>query len=469
MREFLNKFNNKYILFALLLSLLITISSLIITHFVIMLEDEITFIIPRLFYNNIYFSDRIDLSLGRFLPLQFFDYYLLKFFSPKENFQLLFPAFLIIKMTIVFILLYKILSDIGKFQKLKPNCLLMLFIFLLFLSYRAFLQITLEYKYTEITLILFILFFIFCYQRAYFTNKIIYYILALLSAIYSTYMKETIFIPYFVIGIINIFFIKKNKKLQFHKHRGKLFNLLLILNGIVLLLCYCGVYFNSYGFYNKLHRTSFIWILWDIFIILLFILGLIKIITFLLKKEKFNIYDSFLIAGISYSTAIFVLGLGGTFYHIVSFSFFLIWLYNYFITSKKYVKVLYFVCTLMLFQGIYYNTSIYFDWLRNKINATKYFNKFIIGKKVYVCSRYWFNQLNMYYNYFKGDDVKFYFPDNNHNSNVIQFEDFDIFIVDSSDPFFNEEHIKIDNHTILDRYWVTIQWNEVKVYGIRKI
>ncbi|MGN0929804.1 MAG: hypothetical protein ACI4N3_04145 [Alphaproteobacteria bacterium] len=466
MKNFFSKLNNKYVLFILLLSLLIGISSLIITHFVIMLEDEITFITPRLFYSNMYVFDRIDLSLGRFLPLQFFDYYLLKFFNPKENFQVLFPTFLIIKMVLIFILLYKILSDIGKFNKCKPNYLLIFFIFLLFLSYRVFLQITLEYKYTEITLILFILFFIFCYQRAYFTKKIIYYILGLLSAIYSTYMKETMFIPYFVIGVINLFFHQKNQKIKFRKSRDKLFDLLLIFNGLVLLFCYYRVvYLKSFNFYNKLHGTSFIWIFWDIFIILLFILGLIKIINFLFKREKFTLYDSFLIAGISYSTAIFALGLGGTFYHIISFSFFLIWLYNYFITSKKYVKILYIICTLMLFQGIYHNSTIYFGWLRNKINTTKNFNNFIIGKKVWVYNAYWFNQLNIYYNYLNGYNVKFYIPDNN----AVNFKNFDIFIVNADDTFFNEEHIWIDNHTILDRYWVTIQWDDVKVYTVRKV
>ena len=252
-------------------------------------------IVPTIYIKGIWISDRIGDSLGRFLPFQFLDYTILKLFNLKY-YYITFPVFLIFKICLLTFLLIKIFFDINKFEKMsKINLLNILFFFTLFFSFAGITRLLLEYKYSEITQCLFILLFAFFYQRAYFTNKAHYYILSFLSAFYSTYMKECMFIPYIVIAITNLLFLKNQNK------KWKYFNLSLILNGtIFLILYYFLVYRHTITFYNSLYPQykilSIEWFFNNILIIVLFPLPLSPYIKNLLPYFILN--DTLLNKGI---------------------------------------------------------------------------------------------------------------------------------------------------------------------------
>ena len=172
-------------IFYILITLIIGFFSyLIFKNFVLLLTDEIRFIVPTIYIKGIWISDRIGDSLGRFLPFQFLDYTILKLFNLKY-YYITFPVFLIFKICLLTFILIKIFFDINKFEKIsKINLLNILFFFTLFFSFAGITRLLLEYKYSEITQCLFILLFAFFYQRAYFTNKAHYYIIFICNLFY---------------------------------------------------------------------------------------------------------------------------------------------------------------------------------------------------------------------------------------------------------------------------------------------
>ncbi len=451
-------------IFYILITLIIGFFSyLIFKNFVLLLTDEIRFIVPTIYIKGIWISDRIGDSLGRFLPFQFLDYTILKLFNLKY-YYITFPVFLIFKICLLTFLLIKIFFDINKFEKIsKINLLNILFFFTLFFSFAGITRLLLEYKYSEITQCLFILLFAFFYQRAYFTNKAHYYILSFLSAFYSTYMKECMFIPYIVIAITNLLFLKNQNK------KWKYFNLSLILNGtIFLILYYFLVYRHTITFYNSLYQQykilSIEWFLNNILIISFFFISSIKGFS-ILKKRKSELFDSFLFAGLFYSLSYVILGLNNFYYHFVSYTFFIIWIYNYLLKeNNRYIKIgWYLICIFMMFIQIIKNYKEYI-FIRSKIQIAKEFYNNIKNKRtvLYAFGNPYFltDFISKIHNHDFYEYVDFnncYFLD---NKKKIDLNNYDMLIMDKYCSFTPP----LDKTVKMDIY---VMWGSLDVYKIQ--
>ncbi|MGN0929087.1 MAG: hypothetical protein ACI4N3_00405 [Alphaproteobacteria bacterium] len=197
----------------LILTILSAISYWIIDNVCIMLNIDIPLILNHMYYNSINFSDRIDGGGRRFLPLQFFDYNIFKLFNSNIRADFI-PYYTVVKFWISILLFVYIIKDFEKFNKVKINLFIKLTLLLFLIIYYGNIRVILYIEYSEIFQGMFILLFTMFYQRAYFTGKLRYYILALLSVIYATYTKETMFIPFFVIGLSQLLFIDTKIKIR---------------------------------------------------------------------------------------------------------------------------------------------------------------------------------------------------------------------------------------------------------------
>lgn len=447
------------------------ISYFITKDFVVILEDELELIIPRLVRSNIYFNDRVG-GLGRLCPLQFFDYYLLKLINIEKYNSVMFQWFIIFKLFLITFLFIKILFDMNKFLNIKKNLLIMFFTFLFFLSFKESFKVTFEIKYTELSQIIFVLLFILFYQKAYFTNKLSYYILAFLFAVYASYMKETMFVPFFTIGVCDLFFNKKSQNEKFLKSRRKLFDLSLIFSGFVFLLLYfCIVFLNTDEFYNNfVIYHEFYWCLTDVFMILLFILPLFKIKK--VFKRQLNYEDYFLFAGIGYSMAICLLKLGEIFYHIISYTFFVIYIYNLFITTEnKYIKTLIpIMCLLISAQGISCNKNTYKYYLQPRRTSTIEFNNYInqstkIASIAFVedSQLIYLVDLYEYYNIIMQQNKHFAFI-NYKDFKERDLNDYDIVFM----PTFSENFDMVNNNSKLTKFELPLFWGYATAYKVNK-
>lgn len=360
---------DKYFSFIFILSILGIFSYFYINIFHIQIMDS--YLIFSNFTDNILdvMKLRIIVPEGRFLPFQFTDFYLLNIFDVKNNVYIL-AINIILKVSLSLFILFLIFKDINKFiyKKKKLNYFLYCFVSLFYLTtiYINFFSI----HFSEVMQSLMVFLFIFFYQRGYFTNKPKYYILALLSCVYVTYMKETMFIPFLVIGVTNFLFLdEKQSKLR----EGV--NLLLILNAVMFLIIYYIIIFcnssNHYMYYNYQKDSIYYFFLSiDFALILLALLSIIKGIMFFLTK-KISWYDSLLFAGVSYSFIILFLGLKENWYHFVSFTYLSVYLL-YLIPKIKFKLIKYCIICLMLLNIILmiyrnYNIIEYFCYQKERV------------------------------------------------------------------------------------------------------
>ena len=324
----------------LILIILFIMSYQIIANFIIYINIDNHLILHHVYDNNINIGDRICAYENRFLPLQYFDWNILRIFN-KDIRYLLFPFYITIKFLItVFIFIY-IIKDFEKFNKVKLNFPIKLLFVLFFLIYWGNAWLIMEIKFSEITQGLFSLLFILFYQRAYFINKPKYYVMAILSCVYATYMKETMFIPFLVIGIANLLFLDRNK------NKLRWVNLLLILNGIVYITLY---YFLVYKIcngeaYYKYANEQILFQPFYLFHFLIFF-SVIRGYSFL-KKRKIEFYDSFLLGADAFVFVMYIiLNFKWIYYYHISYIFLCVFLIYYITKCSKYMK--YFICFLML-------------------------------------------------------------------------------------------------------------------------
>ncbi|MBD5398967.1 hypothetical protein HDR60_05715 [bacterium] len=312
-----------------LVLILATISYIVLKNFVFMFDDDILYVAHHIYDNNLYFYDRICDYGARFCPLQFFDYNIIKIFDYNNRYFLT-PYYILLKFFISIILFIFIIKDIEKFNKLKINFFTQIF-FLLFFIINSVFEIAMDVKFSELMQGICVLLFILFYQKWYFTNKTKYFIWALLSCIYATYMKETMFIPFFVIGITGLLFSdKKNKS-------ARALNLLLILNGIIYLILYIMVYKSCYSkdLYFIIHPcTEGFKKVYTFKLVLLF--SFIRGYKFF-KTKKISLYDNFLFAGCAFAIVMYILNLRYEYYYWISHMFLSVFLVYYF--NKIYNKL----------------------------------------------------------------------------------------------------------------------------------
>ena len=158
------------------------------------------------------------------------------------------------------------------------------------------------------------------------TDKLKYYFIALIIAVYATYCKEPVFGVFFVLALCN--FIFGYKKLTIN---GKVFNYLLIANGIIFILLYYFIVIKTTSsFYNQgrveLRKSDLILFVFKENPVLLLMLAFsfIRLFLIVLKKDINHLfYDSLLFAGCAYIFAYFILHLNANYYYVPAILLFL--------------------------------------------------------------------------------------------------------------------------------------------------
>jgi len=179
----------------------------------------------------------------------------------------------------------------------------------------SYMEIFLNIVYPETAIILFFSLFIFLYYKAIETNNTIYYIFALLCAVYCSYCKEPVFGVFIVIALTNhIFRYRKESK------REKMFYNGLIFNAFFFIILYYFISLKSttgfYGGYlinatelNMGKLKSILAILKrSPFLFFMLLISIIRLYFIIAKKDREHLYyDSLLFAGVAYICAYFIL------------------------------------------------------------------------------------------------------------------------------------------------------------------
>lgn len=316
------------------------------------------------------FESRIRWFEGRFLPLQFFDYNIALLFS-SEYAALVCRIWIFIKVLITLLLFYLVFKDASKFnnEKFKPYvaslCLLLIF------ACGDWTHILGSMTHSELTQGLFILLFVYFYQKAYYTGKTKYYALAFIPMFYSIFIKETMFVPYFVIGCSQLLFNRKTLT-----KKEKYFDILLILNGIMFVVSwYIFVGRKTVKIYGDFCRGE---IFYERFYFLLLFLGLGVAYKFFFKKKKISFYDNLLLGGCAYMISIIaILKLSWVFYHYVPLVYLIIFLYSY-------LKKINIVHLLILYLLIPHRGFLFYFQERNKQEYTRKFNNYVKDKRIAI-------------------------------------------------------------------------------------
>lgn len=224
-------------------------------------------------------------EVGRFVPLQHYDFNWLTFFAfgktPFAHYLWVAISFIIL---VYFWLKTCTLICKGNLAKLPIS----LICFLVLLCNPQTINVFTEIIYPERFILVLLTAFIYFYLSAVDTNKKSRYILSFGIAIYLSYMKEPMSGAFCVFALTNLLF--KYKKLPQYE---KLFYMGLLLNFIAyLLLYYFLVYQTTSHFYNQGGRNTLSYFdnLLSVFqrqefLIIVFILGTIRGINILFFKD----------------------------------------------------------------------------------------------------------------------------------------------------------------------------------------
>jgi len=302
---------------------------------------------------NKYLPISFQNEIGRFYPFGFIHYNLLLLVFrclgintglPVEAHFAVIPIFFMV----TFFCLYFLFKRI---EPVKPegaySLLNLFFACTFFLLGSSFYLIFLLLFVPETQVILLFAVFMLVYYQALKTDKIRYYIVALFSAVYSTYCKEPVFGVFLAIAFVNYLF-RYNKQSK----REKIFYMALIANGVLFLILY---YFlslkNASGFYNEgrvaINGIEFLLsiITGNPVLIIMFCFGLIRLYSVIVKKERgYLFYDSLLFAGIAYIFAFITLHLNAAYYFLPSLILFLPslvhWMKYFFIKKSAFAVML---------------------------------------------------------------------------------------------------------------------------------
>ncbi|GHV82477.1 hypothetical protein AGMMS49991_10350 [Spirochaetia bacterium] len=211
--------------------------------------------------------------------------------------------------------LYKLFGAIGPEKKHYFVPVLFLCIFPLFSV--AFIPVFMDVIYSETILTLLLSAFMFFYYKAINTKKTVYYIAALLAAVYSTYAKEPVFGVFVIIGLTNFLFGFKPEA-----RKDLIFNGILLLNAMVFIVLY---YFLSYKNASKIYNVGlveqnvvqsiFIILINNKFLILVLIAFFIRVFFVMVKKDRERLFsDALLFASVGYTVAYILLHLTTAYY-----------------------------------------------------------------------------------------------------------------------------------------------------------
>lgn len=158
--------------------------------------------------------------------------------------------------------------------------------------------------YPDRQLILMLSLFLYFYWKGTNERSRKYLLIAFLTAVYATYLKEPVFVIWIVFALSNLLF----EKSQYTRY----FNYALLMNSAIWFVLYlinsgcttCGTMYRSASFIpQRLMLRSFDH---DPFMFILLILGFMRGYLVVFKQKRFNISDAPLFAGVAY-TMVYVL------------------------------------------------------------------------------------------------------------------------------------------------------------------
>ncbi|MDR1451383.1 MAG: hypothetical protein LBI57_03500 [Helicobacteraceae bacterium] len=281
---------------------------LIATSYFIMISADFTFNQEDRFHLPMSLDDLFlyhELrSDGRFFPLANTDYNLLRFLPYGYSAQGFYFINLITFITAILALVYLVgLSDKDKIVSRYINAF---FIIAILLSMNRSIRAFMEIIYPERALAVTILFFMIFYKKALDGDKLPWYAVALLAAIYATYQKEPMFGVFIAVAVFSLLFSPKTKN-------AVAFNIALIINGAVFLAIY---YFAAFkpadSFYDKDSRELSqyaIFFLRSWLVIILFAFGVVRAWFLIVKRDRASLfYDAALFASCAFACAYLALG-----------------------------------------------------------------------------------------------------------------------------------------------------------------
>jgi hypothetical protein len=226
--------------------------------------------------------------------------------------------------------------------------------------------------------------FMLMYYKALETDRIKYYVTALLTAVYSSYCKEPVFGAFLVIALSNHLF-KYNKETK----RERIFYMSLIANAVIFCILYYFLsYKNTSGFYGtgRLSMGILQYLLQVIaqnpIIIVLFVFCFFRLYFIIIKKDREHLYyDCLLFAGMAYIFAYyllyFILGFSGAYYFLPGITLFLPSLVYWikYLYAKKTVFSLFLFFILMSIYG--FNWQYTKDTIKNKYKSRQEFIPYV--------------------------------------------------------------------------------------------
>ncbi|MDR0664433.1 MAG: hypothetical protein LBF86_02780 [Helicobacteraceae bacterium] len=251
----------------------------------------------------LYHTPRAD---GRFFPLANTDYNLLWFLPYGFSSQGFYFINLITFIATICAMTYLISqSDKDKIASRYINAFFLIVILLsLNRSIKAFMEIIYPERLLSLTIVIFLL----LYKKAYDSDKIAWYVAALLTAIYATYQKEPMFGVFIVFALFSFLFAPKTRN-------RVAFNAALIINGAIFLLIYYWTTIKlTTSFYRidenavTLSEHAALFAKTWLFIIL-FIFSAVRGWFITVKKDRAHLfYDATLFAACAFVCAYLILG-----------------------------------------------------------------------------------------------------------------------------------------------------------------
>jgi hypothetical protein len=330
---------------------------------------------------------------ARFWPLGLGDYSILLLF-PHGTTALAHYIYTCIMMAFASLMLFVFLNKITNNYQISLFSLLTLF------SASGFMQIHMNCFYSERMIFFMLSAFMLCRHKAQAEQSTAYYVLAFLSAVYATYLKEPVFGAIAIIAIISLLSDKLSRK-------EKVFNYALLLNSVVFVVIYV------YRLYFKKHEKIYATMVTSIsdfslrqfdsepLLYLVLLLTLIRAYKIPIKKDRITTTDSLLFAGCGYAFAYALLNLTSNYYLVPTIVLF-VPAFAIFLSSKRLTRCIG-ICSVVVcsWSSINYSKNLVLDVWEHRKNDHLFFEYLAkehkSGKSLSWLSDHWLEANDLVY------------------------------------------------------------------------
>jgi len=297
-------------------------------------------------------------NMGRFYPFGHFDYNMLVLMpggTSATAHYILVAISMIVFVIASYILYFITLKEANRGILYKPWLIFGCVVFLLYYFFRLFFFLV----YPERIIVVLLTLFVLSYYKFNKDKKSSYAIIAVIIAIYLTYCKETMFVIFTVLSVLNFLFGYKKLTMK-----QKIFHITLLFNTLIFLVLYYFITFR--------HTTVFYPRPNNFIDIIPFSLGNLKLLYFglilsiwrlyrlIYKQDKQHLFfDSMLFSGLMYAFATITLNLQMVYYYypavLLVFPALIYWSSK--IINPKWISLIVFV--ILVYYGRKIPTAIY--------------------------------------------------------------------------------------------------------------